>query len=300
MTTLRTGAAVAAIACLSTLSLSAHADDSDSDSGHGDESSHAEHSHESSHESTQESAHESTHGGDPATDLSNSPIILSLERGLTFFTYAQTSTSQTQMGITASATGTSTTIGLVGGYPYSNGAGALFPMVPRIGVDTVVGAHVTLGGGIWVLTDVSASASTNTSIMGMSMMMSQDAPKGTYWGIAPRIGYLLPASSSVALWPRAGIEYHSVSTSTVTNNGVMSGGNSLNQFSADLEANLVITPFPHFGINLALFGAIPLSGSDTTNTGTTTNPGGTTTTNQTTVNVSETVVGLTVGLLGYY
>ncbi|MGH7438345.1 MAG: hypothetical protein ACRENE_21895 [Polyangiaceae bacterium] len=270
MTTLRTAAAVAAIACLSTLSTTARADD-------------------------------------PATNLSNSPLIVSVERGLTFFAYSQASTSNNMNGVNATSSSSATSIGLVAGFPATSGVGPLFPLVPRIGVDTVVGPHITLGGGIWVLTDVSASTSTNASFMGMNVNTSQDAPKTTYWGIAPRVGYLLPLASNMALWPRAGIEYHSASDSTVTNtvNGSTStsGGGGLNQFSMDLEANFVITPVDHFGFNILLYGAIPLSGTETTTSVTTVNNGtGMTTTMTTTnsVNVSETVVGLTAGVLGYF
>jgi hypothetical protein len=106
----------------------------------------------------------------------------------------------------------------------------------------------------------------------------------------------------VALWPRVGIEYHNASDSTVTNNvngsTSTSGGNGLNQFAMDLEANLVITPVQHFGFNVLLFGAIPLSGSATTSS--TVSNGTTTMTTMNSVNVSETVVGLTAGVIGFF
>ena len=65
----------------------------------------------------------------------------------------------------------------------------------------------------------------------------------------------------VAFWPRIGIEYHTASVSSVTNNGVTSPGVTLDEVAADLEANLVVTPWTHFGLLFNGYAAIPVGGS---------------------------------------
>jgi hypothetical protein len=65
----------------------------------------------------------------------------------------------------------------------------------------------------------------------------------------------------------------------------------MNQFSVDIEGNLVYSPFPHLGFNVELFGSIPASGnlSVDTGTGSTTN-----------VSFTEAVVALTGGNMGWF
>ncbi len=217
----------------------------------------------------------------PAQDLAQSKVVIGIERAVTFVTY-ETFTLTPQGGGT-SVTESDTSLGLLS--PDPSGVGDSFYLVPRLAFDFVVGSGFTLGGGAWIHTSVSRSQSSGGN--------SQDQPKPTYGGLAPRIGYILPMTDTLAFWPRAGIEYHSLSASSVgggTGTTLSSGNTSFNQLAIDVEANLVIAPFEHFGLDLELFGAFPL-------TGTVSESQGSTTTN---IDSAQLAVGLTAGLLGYF
>jgi|HubBroStandDraft_1064217.scaffolds.fasta_scaffold16951_1 hypothetical protein len=87
---------------------------------------------------------------------------------------------------------------------------------------------------------------------------SQDLNKVTYWGLARRVGYLLPFAHVLGFWPRFGIEYHSASVSSVPS----TPGSGIHQTAIDFEANLVVMPAAHFGLLINPYAAIPLgSGS---------------------------------------
>ena len=166
-------------------------------------------------------------------DLTNASVVVGLERVVSLITWEQ---------FTASSNGQSTSETLTSIATFSTdpgGVGDAFALSPRLGVDAVVSHGLTLGGSAWVFTDISRSASSGGT--------SQDQPKRTWGGIAPRVGYILPLTPSLAFWPRAGVAYSTLSTSTANTGAgaiVSSGGTSLSQFSVDLEGNLVYSPFP--------------------------------------------------------
>jgi hypothetical protein len=213
-------------------------------------------------------------------DLTDAKAIVSLERVVSLVTWESVSVSPSGG---SSATGTVTTFGTFASAP--GGAGDAFALVPRLAVDGVVGHGFTLGAAAWIFVDVSSSTS--------SMGTSQDNPKRTYGGVAPRLGYIVPLTPSLAFWPRAGVAYSTVSKSS--NNSAsatgLGSGASLNQFSVDLEGNLVYSPFPHLGFDLELFGSIPASGNASVNNGNGTSSS---------VPIAEAVVGLTGGILGWF
>ena len=213
----------------------------------------------------------------PAEALAGGHLIVSADRVASVLTY--TSATVTPNGSTTSSTGKSFSIGFA-----TNGRGGSIYTTPRLALDAVI-SRFTIGGSVWVATDVSATQETNNPLGGPTI--SQDRPKTTYWGVAPRAGYLLPAGDMVAFWPRLGIEYHQASVSSVTNNGVTTPGGTVNEVAADLEANLVVTPWTHFGLLFNGYAAIPIGGS--------LQPDGVPSTG-----ISELVVGLSVGLLGYF
>jgi hypothetical protein len=220
---------------------------------------------------------------EPSNDLTNATVIVGLERVVSLFTYESVST--TPNGSSTSQTETVTSIGTFASAP--GGASDAFAVVPRLAVDGVLAEHFTLGGAAWIFTDLNSSVS--------SAGMSQDGSKRTFGGIAARAGYILPITDSVAFWPRAGVEYATVSrpgvSETVGGTTLNEGGTSVNQFAVDLEGNLVVTPFRHLGFDIDFFGSIPVSG------GTSVDEGGGVTANS---SLAETVVGLTAGILGWF
>ena len=176
---------------------------------------------------------------------------------------------------------------------------ATFYNLPRLGFDVDVVPHLTVGGSVWIYTDLSANENT-TQANGTST--SVDQPKVTYWGFQPRIGYIIPlGGSTLSFWPRIGIAYNNYSIGSVTtgNPPTTTSGGTLWQLGLDIEPMFVITPWNrHFGITIGPTGDIPLAGKLSS---TTTNTAGTTTTTTTTsTNVSMWQVGLQAGLVGHF
>jgi hypothetical protein len=227
--------------------------------------------------------------GDPTESLVDSRVIVGLERVVSFVTYE--SASVTPNGSSSTGTVSVTGLSLAANDPAS--ASDVFYTVPRLGVDAVLGAHFTLGGAFFAWTDVSSSVSVSG---GNVTAPSQDQPKRTYWGIAPRLGYIVNVSPIIALWPRAGIEYHNLNQSTINENGTTVGGGSLQQLAMDLEGNLVIAPYDHIGFVVTVYGAIPISGSISNLSETVAG----TSTSSVTGSVAETAVGLTAGMVGFF
>jgi hypothetical protein len=223
----------------------------------------------------------------PSAALRDGNIIISADRLAPIVDYWSSTTTDTNG---SKSTSSRTSISLVTSNPLA-ALGTVYN-VPRFGLDGVIGPGVTIGGAAWIYTDLNASNSTTPANGGSST--SFDQPKATYWGVAPRVGYILAIGDMVSLWPRAGVEYHDVSSGTVTNNGSTSGGSSSTQLALDVDALLVITPVHHFGITIGPGAAIPLTGKASN---TSTFAGQTTTTSR---DSAMWWVGLNAGLLGYF
>jgi hypothetical protein len=220
----------------------------------------------------------------PSGALRDGNVIISADRLAPIYDYWSTTTDDRGFKRTSSRT----SIALVTSSPLA--AFATVYNVPRFGLDGVIGPGVTIGGAAWLYTDLSATNGTTPANGGSST--SSDQPKYTSWGIAPRVGYIPFLGDAVSFWARAGFEYNSVSSSTVTSNGT--GGNSVTQLALDVDALLVITPCNHFGITIGPAAAIPLTGSST---------GNLTINGLTTMASYDTAmwwVGLNAGLLGYF
>jgi hypothetical protein len=216
-------------------------------------------------------------------------VIVSAERLIPLVTYGSYKNTDPD--------GSSTTESRVGVAFLTNGPlGGLTTTynIPRLAFDFVVVPNLTIGGAAWVYSDLSAKHDSSPA---HGPSQSEDQAKFTYWGFAPRIGYVAALSDTVALWPRAGIEYHSLGTGDVTRT---SGGQTTTdygsttwQLAADLEAMLVITPWNHFGFAIGPTADIPISGKTSSNapsTGTTPQS----------IDVAMLQIGLTGGVLGYF
>ena len=145
--------------------------------------------------------------------------------------------------------------------------------LPRLSFDWVPVQNLTIGGAAWFYMDLQATDTKSGS-------SSTDQPKLTYWGVAPRVGYIFPIGDKLSLWPRAGVEYGSVTSSD--------GSVSLNQFAVDVEAMLVISPWNHFGFTVGPAADIPITGKQTLGKA------------ATSVDLSMLQIGLTAGMLGHF
>jgi hypothetical protein len=229
---------------------------------------------------------ESAAGADsPARNFADSRIILDADRLMPLITYESvTATNPNNSNQSATITGVST--GLL-----TNGPQLTFYTLPRLGFDVVAGSNVTVGASAWVYTNLSESMTVQLQ---QGTSHSQDQPKTTYWGVAPRVGYVLPLTDTIALWPRAGIEYHKENTSTVTvQGGGTAGGAQIYQLAVDLDGTFVFTPVDHFGITLTVYGGIPIVGG-ASGLGVASAAG-----TGASFDTAELAIGGTVGVLGY-
>lgn len=208
-------------------------------------------------------------------------FIVSADRLLPLLSYQAIKTTQNDG---SSDTQSRFSIALLNNAPY--GVFASFYNLPRVGFDWLPIRNLTLGGAAWFYADLQASESRSPA---NGPSKSTDQARATYWGIAPRVGYIFQLGDKLSLWPRLGVEYHNVSTSDVGN-----GSGAITQFAFEAEAMLVVSPWNHFGFQVGPTADIPISGSQrfgTTNGGITTS---------TKVDSSMLQLGLSAGMLGHF
>ncbi len=199
-------------------------------------------------------------------------FIVSADRLLPLVSYQSTQTTLNG----ASDTQSRLSIALMNNAPFE--AYATFYNLPRLAFDWLPVQNLTLGGAAWLYADLLATNSSGGT--------STDQAKLTYWGIAPRVGYIIPMGDKVSFWPRAGIEYNSVSSSD--------GSLSVTQFAVESEAMLVISPWNHFGFTVGPTADIPITGKQTLKAAA--GGGG----GSTSVDSSMLQVGLSAGMLGHF
>jgi hypothetical protein len=213
-------------------------------------------------------------------------FIVSAERLIPLTSYESVKTTQSDG---SSETKSELSLGILSNAPYT--AFGTFYNLPRIAFDWIPLRHLTLGGALWAYVQLNATDSVSPA---GGSSKSTDQPKVTYWGIAPRIGYVVALGEVVSLWPRAGIEYHNVSASSV--NGSVSP--SVDQFAIDAEVMLVISPWNHFGFTVGPTIDVPISGKSTSASAT-----GTGTTGPATATSFDSAmfqVGVSAGMLGHF
>jgi hypothetical protein len=189
----------------------------------------------------------------------------------------------------SSETKSDVSLGLLSNAPYT--AFGTFYNLPRLAFDWIPVRNLTLGGAVWAYTQLTASDS-HSPASGSST--STDQPKVTYWGLAPRVGYIAPLGDTLSLWPRAGIEYHNVSASSV--NGSVSP--SITQFSVEAEVMLVISPWNHLGFTVGPTVDVPVSGKSTSASATGTGTTGAAT--ATSFDSAMFQIGFSAGMLGHF
>jgi hypothetical protein len=77
--------------------------------------------------------------------------------------------------------------------------------------------------------------------------VTNPAPTGNEFGIAPRVGYIFGVNDMLSIWLRGGFSYYlaNFSSNGSLNNGCSSTA-SLDSFGIDLDPQLVISPVNHF------------------------------------------------------
>jgi opacity protein-like surface antigen len=213
-------------------------------------------------------------------------FIVSAERLIPFMSYESVKTTQSDG---SSETKSDLSLGILSNAPYT--AFGTFYNLPRLAFDWLPVRNLTLGGALWAYTQLTATDS-QTPAGGSSK--STDQPKVTYWGVAPRVGYVVPLGDVLSIWPRAGVEYHNVSASSV--NGSVSP--SVDQFAIDAEVFLVISPWNHFGFTVGPTIDIPVSGKSTSASATGTGTTGAAT--ATSFDSAMFQLGVSAGMLGHF
>ncbi len=190
----------------------------------------------------------------------------------------------------ASTTTTETSFSLLWG---STPGQEVFFSVPRAGFDYTVLPRFTVGGDLIVFFTAGTSFSRTTPTANNGSTTTNNGNGGQFvFGIAPRVGYLMPLGNlPLYFWGRGGFSFY---TATNTNDGA-TVHNNVNQLAFDLEPTLVWTPVTHFGLTASIDGDVPLYGRHST---TTFGNNGQTVTDFT-ANSSEAFFGITLGMLGY-
>jgi opacity protein-like surface antigen len=213
-------------------------------------------------------------------------FIVSAERLIPLTSYESVKTTQSDG---SSETKSDLSLGLLSNAPYT--AFGTFYNLPRIAFDWIPLRNLTLGGAVWAYTQLAATDSLSPA---GGSSKSTDQPKVTYWGIAPRVGYVVPLGDVLSLWPRAGVEYHNVSASSV--NGSVSP--SVDQFAIEAEVMLVISPWNHLGFTVGPTIDIPVTGKSTSASATGTGTTGAAT--ATSFDSAMFQVGVSAGMLGHF
>lgn len=208
-------------------------------------------------------------------------FIISADRLLPLLSYESAKTTQPDGG---SRTASNLSVALS-----NSGPTYTFYNLPRLAFDWLPIQNLTVGGAFWFYTQLSASESLFPA--GGGAAKSNDLPKVTYWGIAPRVGYVFPLTHMLSVWPRVGVGYQSASSSSV--NGAPSQSQS--QFAFGGDAMLVISPWNHLGFTVGPTIDVPISGKSSVMS---TNAAGASTT--TSVDSALFQFGISAGMLGHF
>jgi hypothetical protein len=188
-------------------------------------------------------------------------LILSADRLFPFFSYSSQSVTRTNNGTTETVTEKGSSLVLLLG---SEGPLQKVHTIPRVAADFTVIDRLTIGGAIIIAFGLGGSTTTETVQNNQTTTQTADSPTRTTFGIAPRVGYILPLGDFLAFWPRAGFAFYSVrdkATQVVnpTTTTVVTLSDTV--FSLDLDPNLVIVPTEHFFFAAGPLINIPLAGT---------------------------------------
>jgi hypothetical protein len=200
-------------------------------------------------------------------------LIISADRLLPLLSYTNSSTTHTNNGVdlTTSRSGTGMSL-LVGRGLSIDEDITTVPInvhaIPRIAVDYLIIDHLTLGLGLPLGFGLSGTAKREVQQGPGVTTQSFDAPKVTIFGLAPRVGWILPLTDILAFWPRGGFAIYSVNAhfDVLNNNNTVNETDSVTDtiFSIDLDPQLAIVPLEHFFFLVGPMINIPLGGSRST------------------------------------
>jgi hypothetical protein len=159
--------------------------------------------------------------------------------------------------------------------------------LPRIAFDFFPINGLSLGGSLAL---INISSKSKTESQGISV----ERDDGSIFGFrcSPRVGYAAMFSPKVGIWPRGGITYLSMKTSSGDSSNDSSA--TLSHVALTIEAPLVISPVPHTAIYVGPTLDLGLGGSNKTST----DVGGTTT--ESSVDRTGTDIGVQAGLGLYF
>jgi hypothetical protein len=165
-------------------------------------------------------------------------VALSLERGFGLSYYSE---SEEQMDVTQ--TNSTTNLGLGLGFALDS------PSIVRVGVDYIMVGGLSLGGALGY-----ASISRSSEVEGGGVSAESDGPTFSALVLGPRVGYVLPLTDSLDLWPRGGITYDSLTTESTTID-LMGGETTVESSTSDVfltvEVPLLVLAAPNFGFLIA-------------------------------------------------
>jgi hypothetical protein len=140
--------------------------------------------------------------------------------------------------------------------------------VPRLAFDFTVLRRVTLGASMGFTAGLSGGhTEERSSSTAPSTGHQIRAPRSTSFGFGPRIGYVVPATTQLSVWARAGFAFSSVHTTTEqTNNlGVTSTTRITDTLlSVELNPQVVWQPIPHVLLGVGPLLAFPVFGTHDT------------------------------------
>jgi hypothetical protein len=224
--------------------------------------------------------------GEASSRFGSPGFIVSADRLIPLVSYEAVKTTQSDG---SSETKSDLSFGLLSNAPYT--AFGTFYNLPRLGFDWVPVHNLTLGGALFGY--VQALSKDSVSPAG-GPSTGTDQPKVIYWGFAPRVGYIVPLGGLLDLWPRVGVEYHNVSSSSVSG----SVSPSVWQFALEAEAMFVIFPWNHFGFTFGPTVDVPIAGKSTSASATGTGTTGTAT--AVSFNSAMFQIGASAGMLGHF
>lgn len=219
-------------------------------------------------------------------------FIISADRLVPLFAYTR-QVQQDPVGPNSSRAFEQTSISLLWG-ENPQAQQPIFFTVPRIGFDYTVIPNLTIGGDLAVYFSLGSNVSTKTTDAAGNTTTLSEGNGGLFlFGIAPRVGYILRLNRLISFWFRGGFSFY-----TETSNGPKDAAgvftrDMIDEFSLDIDPQVVFTFVPHFGITAGLTLDIPLSGESSTEQ--VNGVGG-----ETSEGNSILFFGATVGLIGYF
>ncbi len=218
---------------------------------------------------------------------------VSIERAFGITSNAVTQSVTSTVGSTTVTTESNTSwmsVNLFGAGYSSVGPGnlGLFPaaQVPRFAVDVEFDSHVTVGASAFIswnkVTD--DASGSGTSVFG--------------FGLAPRVGYVIPLTRTLTFWPRVGATLSYVSASPTSSSATTRVESTYVPVWINLEPTLAFALDSHVSLTLGLLGDLPIAGSATTTR--TVTVGSTTSTTTTESTVSQLLISAQFGLMGQF